>query len=141
MARKMNEQWDVVIQQFERINFNLADRVVDWYPSGYQEITVKLDNGKTLVYNHITQKIRYVSDRSENITELDDEAWQAKFAEKLANKIRMFGITQEQLSEMTGISQVSISGYKKGKKMPSVLNCKKLAKALRCSISELADIE
>ena len=135
----MSEMWGVVINQFERVYPHLAKDVVDWYPSGYQEITLKFNNGDSWVYNHIHQRAWKVHERKENIAELSGAEWNEAFGKKLKNKMQLFGMTQEQLSYRTGISQVTISKYIQGKATPSTFNCKKIAKALRCSISELAD--
>lgn len=55
----------------------------------------------------------------------------------LAEVRKAKGVTQEQLSEMTGINRVSIAKYETGKAMPSVKNAGRLADALEVSITDI----
>ena len=48
-------------------------------------------------------------------------------------------IGQEALSEITGISKVTISGYVNGKSLPSLYNADRIAEALSISIDKLLD--
>lgn len=51
------------------------------------------------------------------------------------------GMTQLQLSVISGVSQNSISDIEEGRHFPSVLKMCKLAKALNVTIQELIDCE
>jgi transcriptional regulator with XRE-family HTH domain len=46
------------------------------------------------------------------------------------------GVSQLELSELTGIPQSTISNYLTGKFLPGFYNMDKIAKALKCSIDE-----
>ena len=59
----------------------------------------------------------------------------------LYNKIRRMGMNQQKLSELTGISENTISNYCVGKGLPNVHNLKKICRALKCSVYELVDME
>ena len=56
---------------------------------------------------------------------------------KLADVRKAQGITQEQLSVLSGVSRGSIARYETGKVSPTVRVLQKLAKALRVSVAEL----
>lgn len=51
------------------------------------------------------------------------------------------GYSQEQIARMTGIKQQAISEYELGKRVPSVVNLLKIAKALKCHVDELMILE
>lgn len=60
-----------------------------------------------------------------------------KFNENLRRIRRAKDITQESLSEKTGIHQTHISHYERGERKPSFDNLMSLANALECTIDEL----
>lgn len=50
---------------------------------------------------------------------------------------KLAGITQKQLSEISGVPRISIIRYESGKYHPNLKNAEKLAAALRCTIEDL----
>lgn len=137
---KMSEQWNSVIEDFERNYPDLADEVVDWYPVAQMEIAVKLRNGTRLIYELIGNTTRSYYE-PEKHTSVDETIWRNEFASKLTKKMRYMGINRERLSMETGISTVTLSKYMNGKATPSGYNLDRLSKALKCSIHELTYIE
>ena len=140
MAKKMNDIWTSVIEEFEWIFPRDAERVVDWYPSGRYEITIKFDDGSKIIYNSMTQQKRPANLFSEANEDIEEEEWRKRYGKNLLLKLQLRDMTQEELSEMTGISRITINRYIKGKATPSTYNNHKLANALRCSPGELGDI-
>lgn len=67
----------------------------------------------------------------------NDEIMRREFGRRLKTLLELRGMTQNELSEETGISQVSISKYLNGKSDPSLLNVLKIARALDCSLDDL----
>lgn len=59
-----------------------------------------------------------------------------EFFQKLRKLRDDKGLTQVQLSELTGIPQPMISQYEKGLKEPSVSNAKKIADALEVPLDD-----
>ena len=49
------------------------------------------------------------------------------------------GLSQDELSELTGISQTMISAFERGIKDITLTRAKRLAAALGCSIEDLTD--
>ena len=94
-------------------------------------------------YNWFDKRIRILSkDGGETeICELSDTDTRKQFAYNLYNKIRRMGMNQQKLSELTGISENTISNYCVGKGLPNVYNLKKICRALKCSVYELVDME
>ena len=46
------------------------------------------------------------------------------------------GLTQSDLSDLTGLSQPQLSRYINGKTLPSAFVVEKLAKALKCNVDD-----
>ena len=58
---------------------------------------------------------------------------------RLADVRKSKGLTQEQLSVLSGVSRVSIARYEAGKVSPTVRNVQKLAAALKVPVTKLID--
>lgn len=139
MDEKFNNMWNVAFESLENDYPDIIDEIVDWYPSGYQEITIKDQNGVKKTYNWITGNLRVTYDPSYTRT-VSEEEWRKVFSDRLHNRLYSLGMSQETLSEITGISRVTLSKYFNGKATPSAYNSKKLAEALKCPIGELLEV-
>lgn len=133
--KRDRDYWTPVFEMFCRDYPDLAEKTIDWYPSAQYEVTVKLRDDRRYVYNMFTNRA-YVNYDPNDDGDLDDKEWQRKFSLKLVEKLNIMCITQQQLSEMTGISQVAISKYINCKAIPSCTNMRKIARALKCSTGE-----
>jgi len=60
-----------------------------------------------------------------------------KFAQKLRQRRKELGLTQQEVADLWGISAVNISDWERGKWMPESSRLPALAKKLQVSISEL----
>lgn len=134
---KDKNYWEPVFNEFVDRFPKLASDMVDWYPSAQMEITIKLADGRKYAYDWMVKSTTLIHD-PENITEeISEKEWRIIFSNNLIRKMRNFGISQDELSHRTGISQVTISKYINCKATPSTYNIRKIAKALRCSVGEL----
>lgn len=133
--KKDNNYWEPVYNMFFEDYPQLADKMIDWYPSGQLEITVKVEGGKKYVYDMMTRMAYSIRDEIEE--ELSEEEWRKNFSRNFNHKLRNISMTQDRLSELTGISQITISKYSNGKATPSSYNLRKIVKVLNCSIHEL----
>lgn len=133
--RKGKDYWISVYDMFCRDYPELAEEMVDWYPSAQFEIAIKLRNDCRYVYNMLT-KVAYNTYDPDEDYELSDEEWKRIFSKRLDDKLRIMHVTQTELAEMTGISQVMISKYITCKAIPSCTNMRKIARALKCSTGE-----
>ena len=68
---------------------------------------------------------------------LDKESFRRIFGVLLRRALECSGLTQEELSENTGIPQPNISDYLYGKHFPSFYQIDKMAKAMNCSVEDL----
>lgn len=68
---------------------------------------------------------------------LDKESFRRIFVVLLRRALECSGLTQEELSEKTGIPQPNISDYLYGKHFPSFYQIDKMAKAMNCSVEDL----
>lgn len=134
--KKDKNYWGPVFDEFIDRYPELADKLVDWYPSAQMEITVKLDDGRKYAYDWMNKSTYLLYDPEETV-DMDEIEWRKTFSKNLTRKLRNFGMAQDELSYITGISQVAISKYINCKTTPSTYNLRKIAKALRCSTNEL----
>lgn len=134
------EKWEPIFAQFDRYYPHITDVMIDWYPSGRNEITARLKNGDTVVYNVVSNRVRKTYDSRNDSEEFDEQLWRDEFAKRLSNKMGSIGMPQWKLSEMSGISEVSLSKYLNAKATPSGYNIDRICCALDCSGSELIDI-
>lgn len=133
---KSKNYWAPVFEEFTRLYTGMAEETVDWYPSGQMEITVKIRNGRKYIYDWYSKMTWPIKTYDDECEETEEE-WRRRFGRTLNRKMRRVCMYQDQLSEVTGISKVTLSKYMNGKASPSGHNISKLAKALNCSPSEL----
>ena len=129
----IRNRYDSILESFKNDYICWYNRMVDWYGNGDYEIVVILDDGSKLIYSQSTGTIRFLKNERVDISEED---WIKDFSMTLKHKISMSGLTRQDISDITGISKVSISNYMNGKSMPSHYNMLKIAKALNCSVYE-----
>lgn len=135
--KKDKNYWGPVFDEFIDNYPDLAESIVDWYPSAQMEITVKLDDGRKYSYDWMGKTAWPIHEPEDETEEVTEHEWRKIFSKNLTRKLRNFGMTQDELSYITGISQVTISKYINCKATPSTYNVRKIAKALKCSVSEL----
>ena len=111
-----------------------ADHAVEYRKKGPFELVVKLDDGNVMSYYDTEQGIRRLPSDDSRLTE---EECREEFGIRLYRIMCDKGVTQPELSEMTGITQSNISNYINGRKTPSFYTVDKIARALDCSIEEL----
>ena len=109
----------------------IAEKVVEWSENSEYDITVRLEDSSMFLYDDIEGSIRKLPSDSRSLTK--DEC-NREFGERLMRMMRRKAVTQEELSERTGIDQAQISRYLNGKNSPSFYIVDKIAKALNCSV-------
>lgn len=137
--RKDKDYWTPLYNEFCRRYPDLAEDILDWYPSAQYEITIKLTGDRRYAFN-MSGGLYLIYDGEENLNISDDE-WKRIFSRKLYDRMCIIHITQEQLAEEIGVSQVMVSKYMNGKAIPSCTTLRRIARALRCSTSELMNYE
>lgn len=127
------EDLQMIFDDFCYLNPGMAKEVVDWYPSGHLEITVKLNNGLKVFYSYLTKTVREMSD-SDYCTE---QKFKDAFSWQLFSRIRACGLTNAEVADRAGITPAQLSGYITGKTTPNSYTVYKLARVLKCNPSEL----
>lgn len=123
-----------ILEDF-KIHYPLyGDQIDSYWENSPYELYIRFEDGKTLIYDSIDKTIRHLPINSSNITEQERRH---EFGIRLRRMMLYKGITQEDLSKMTGITQAMISRYMTGQSSPSFSNVDKICKALRCSMDRL----
>lgn len=131
--------WEPVLREFEANYPFVASKTVDWYPVSHNHICVRTNDGQKYVYGFIGASLTKVHDPDESYSYDDEQLWRKEFAKRLQYKMQINNMPRWKLSEITGISEVTISNYSNGKATPSMYNAGRLARALKCSVLELMD--
>ena len=111
----------------------LSERMVSYKTVGPYELIVRTNDGETILYDDVNHSIRRLPRDSNNMTEQEASV---EFRQRLRRLMTQQGVSQLELSELTGIPQSTISNYLTGKFLPGFYNMDKIAKALKCSIDE-----
>lgn len=111
----------------------LSERIASYKKVGPYELIVKTNDGETILYDDVNHSIRRLPRDSNNMTEQEVSV---EFRQRLRRLMTQQGVSQLELSELTGIPQSTISNYLTGKFLPGFYNMDKIAKALKCSIDE-----
>ena len=104
---------------------------ISWEQTDLFELEIHNKDGSIDIYNDMNHSLGPKIDTS------TDTGWRKEFARRLRKKIAMKGITQDNLSKLTGIGQPLLSLYTQGKSLPSAQKVSSLAKALNCSVNDL----
>ena len=123
-----------LIDRLDRCYPSLVKNAVEYIQDSPTELIIKLNDGSTVLYEDIDQTVRVLPQDSSNMTE---QQCRHEFSVRLRQIMFKRGITQKELSEETGISEVTLSHYITGKRTPNFYNVDKISKALRCSIDSL----
>lgn len=126
-------------EEFELYFPNIAEKTVA-FEEDYEsfEVTVKLRNGDHLIFDNLEKSIRRVPNFSMTMNE---DVYKKEFGRRLIRIVRRKGLTQKELSDLTGISERTLARYTCGKSIPSLLHVDKIARALNCSVDEFRFFE
>ena len=131
----MLERWEELFNNFKTYYPILATHAVDFYCSGPLELTIKMDDGRKVIYSDSLETIRFL--RFLEDPTANEEDWRIIFSENLNRMIKKRHMTCKELSKLTGISRPTISNMVRGKSTPNSYNVQLIAEALQCSVSEL----
>lgn len=134
---KCYDKWKDILDSLEFTYPDVYDQIVEWYPSGYLEITMILENGIKMTYCLVNDLLITVFDPKEKKHNWSDDDWRMNFSRKLNKRMFRYGVSQEELSMKTGISKTMLSRYMNGKALPSGANITRIAEVLHCSVNEL----
>lgn len=109
----------------------LQEMTMSYEPFDVFQIIITLKSGERILYDDLENSIDYITDYN------DEEVWNRRFVKNLNRAIRLSGLDQERLSDLTGISKSTISRYLNGRTKPSMYNVYKIVDAAGCSINDL----
>ena len=112
----------------------LNSQAVSYTPVNDYEMIVRLNDGDSILYDRENHTIRNLP---RDASSMSEEQFRREFGYRLRRLMERRGLTQGELADRTGSSQVAISNYIRGKTTPSSYTVDKIAKALNCSIDEL----
>ena len=126
----MNETMYDNLRMYFPFVISESEQIVE---NGNRELIAYLKDGSVLSYNDYSKTLRKLPSDSKNMTETE---CRHEFGIRLRHFMELKGVSQLELSNMTGISTHMICKYITGKSSPSFYNADKIAKALNCSIEE-----
>lgn len=135
----MVENYERIIEGYKNWYPNLYERTVECKPCGRYTILVRLDDGSRLEYTTLNDTVRDVS-KYYGVNHADgsnEEEWRQEFGRKLRRIMAERGVSQERVSELTGISRQMLTRYVKGTSTPSGYNLTRLSEILDCDVREL----
>lgn len=134
-----NETMAQVIRSFEKWHPAIFEHSVDYAMTGRYTILVCLDDNSKIEYNSYDNTIRDVSRiyNRDEYSALEEDVWRKEFGHQLRRAIVDRGITQEELSDLTGISRQMLSRYVNGTSTPSGYIISRLSEVLKCDVRKL----
>ena len=127
----MNEY---LYKNFSMLYPDIAKDVIHIQEGNDFDLYMELKDGSKVAFYDSDETLRYLPKDESSLTE---EECRKEFGIRLSRLMRRKGIMQSELSELTGITQASISQYINGRKSPSFYTVDKIARALDCSIEDL----
>lgn len=126
-----------LFEEFKARYAFLAKKAVSYRKTGRFELTAELNDGSRVIYNDADKTFGTVRS-ADQITNLNATDWRDEFSRRLRRLVTQSMMTEDELSELTGISRVSLSQYLNGRSAPNPYNLLRLARALECSVGYLA---
>lgn len=124
MLARRTEVWEKIDDEYYKVI--LRDDLEGFRSSNYCNV---------IFFDAFENSVNYPSDFTCQFN--TERLWCREFSRRLIRAMNYRGIDQIHLSELTGISQASISGYARGVRPPSAYSISLIAKALGCSLDYL----
>lgn len=134
--KEYTKKYKVPIEDFKSRFSWLFKRMESFEDLDGRRLFINLDNGKTMIYDILFHTVKEVK-RFDDISELTEEEWKIGFSNLLRKQIRSKGITQYELANRLGVTEMTISRYTTGKSLPSVYMLDKIIRVLNCSTEDL----
>lgn len=125
------KRYEEIYANFKRECPHVLQDVARWGPHGDWTIMLYLRNGDRAIYHDLFGSVMAIH---KNMTE---QEWRKYFSRSLEQMMRFKMITQKQLAEQSGLSQISITKYMNMRTTPSAYVIQRLADELQCSASDL----
>ena len=110
------------------------ERVRNFIALNQSDILITYNNGERELFDTLEGTRRYILYETDALTE---KQHRKEFPRILRKRMRMRGMTQNELAEKLHISQSMVSWYLTGRALPGYVILKNMAKVLNCSVEEL----
>ena len=118
-----------------KLNYpKLASKVKKYREVLGHEVEVWLDDNRAFIFDDRESTLRSIPTSSKHITEKE---FRIEFGYRLNKILKAKGMSQRELSELTGIGQCMISNYANGKHTPSFYVADRIANVLDVSVDDL----
>lgn len=114
----------------------IAEDMVDAKIVEDQKILCTLKDGHAVYFDNLYKSIHNVRPTKE----YTDAEWQKEVGLRIWRKMDLAHMTQTELAAKTGLSNATISNYLHGVVAPSYRAMHKIAKTLKCSMDDFANI-
>ena len=104
---------------------------ISWEQTDLFELEIHNKDGSIDIYNDMNHSLGPKIDTS------TDTGWRKEFERRLRKKMAMKGITQDNLSKLTGIGQPLLSLYTQGNSRPDAQKGSDIAKDNGCAVNNL----
>lgn len=112
----------------------ITEKATNYYEGDIGELIIETSEGCKVSFDTYTHTFRTIPN-DERLS--DERIYRAEFGRRLRRVMNVRGVTQEMLSDRTGISQPMISQYVRGNRTPSIFKLYKICKVLNCSVDDL----
>lgn len=124
---------DYLMEELRMSYKSVYERVVGHVSLDASELILEMNDGSLLGFDYVEKRFRKVPRSVDSMT---DEDVKKEFSMKLRKIMRIRGVNQTMLSEMTGIPQPQISRYLSAQNVPSFIVLEKMCRVLKCSMDE-----
>ena len=125
------DRW--LYKEYELYCPQYASITEECYQENEWDLIAILKDGTRIMYDGEQHSIRSLPDSND----ISEEQLRIEFSKRVSKILRRRGMSQLELSNLTGISTTTISKYMSRKATPSLYNANRIARALGCSIDEL----
>lgn len=113
---------------------SIYERAVEYKMVSGFEWAIKLSDGSVVIFDRSEERIRNMTANADEMTE---DEYRTELGHRIRSRMMMKGISQLELSELTGIKQPQLSRYINGNTLPSMYAIARIAKGLGCTVNEL----
>lgn len=121
---------DYLIDDLKLYNKWIYEDAYDYNVLDNTNLIVTLNDGRRYFYDYSVHSGRFLPDEHDYTY----DEYKKEFSYRLFYLMKRRHITQKELSEMTGISEYSISAYITEKSIPSSFNLDRISKALEVNV-------
>lgn len=133
-----NDVYDYIFDEFLQMCPEARGNVILWRPYEEMSIIAEMQDGSAYLYDYVNKTSRRsLSADALCRKPINEEEWRRAFAKRLYRKMRIRGLTQDELAWRADISTSSITKYVNGDATPTVYKLIRIADILDCSVNDL----